>query len=165
MKRIALLIIYICALLCQSCHDRKEDLPKPTQEAERTVIVYVAAENSLASFATSDSTEMASVARSIPEGCNLVLYMDRNTLPTITWMSAKEGVRLWHRYRNDQDSADSLAMLRTLGKIVKEFPAKRYGLVLWSHASGWIPRRKTFGIDAECWSNCRTWTSFSSMPA
>ncbi len=147
MKRIALLIIYICAPLCQSCHDRKEDLPKPAQEAERTVIVYAAAENSLASFATGDSIEMASAVGSIPEGCNLVLYMDRNTLPTITWMSKKDGVRLWHRYHNDQDSTDSLAMLRTLGKIVKEFPAKRYGLVLWSHASGWIPRRKTFGID------------------
>ena len=147
MKRIALLIIYICTLLCQSCHDRKEDMPKPMPEAERTIIVYAAAENSLASFATSDSAEMASAAGSIPEGCNLVLYMDRNTLPTITWMSKKDGVRLWHRYRNDQDSADSLVMLRTLSKIVKEFPAKRYGLVLGSHASGWIPRRKTFGID------------------
>ena len=84
MKRIALLIIYICTLLCQSCHDRKEDMPKPMPEAERTIIVYAAAENSLASFATSDSAEMASAAGSIPEGCNLVLYMDRNTLPTIT---------------------------------------------------------------------------------
>lgn len=147
MKRIALLIIYICTLLCQSCHDRKEDLPKPAQEAERTVIVYVAGENNLWNNVASDSAEMARAVGSIPDNCNLVLYMDRNTLPTITWMSAKEGVRLWHRYRNDQDSADSLAMLRTLGKIVKEFPAKRYGLVLGSHASGWIPRRKTFGID------------------
>ena len=147
MKRIALHIIYICALLCQSCHDRKEDLPKPAQEAERTVIVYVAGENNLWNNVASDSAEMARAVGSIPDNCNLVLYMDRNTLPTITWMSAKEGVRLWHRYRNDQDSADSLTMLRTLGKIVKEFPAKRYGLVLGSHASGWIPRRKTFGID------------------
>lgn len=147
MKRIALLIIYICALLCQSCHDRKEDLPKPAQEAERTVIVYVAGENNLWDNVASDSAEMARAVGSIPDNYNLVLYMDRNTLPTITWMSKKDGVRLWHRYRNDQDSADSLAMLRTLGKIVKEFPAKRYGLVLGSHASGWIPRRKTFGID------------------
>lgn len=147
MKRIALLIIYICALLCQSCHDHKEDLPKPAQEAERTVIVYVAGENSLWNNVASDSAEMARAVGSIPDNCNLVLYMDRNTLPTITWMSAKEGVRLWHRYRNDQDSADSLTMLRTLGKIVKEFPAKHYGLVLESHATGWTPRRKTFGID------------------
>ena len=147
MKRIALLIIYICALLCQSCHDHKEDMPKPAQEAERTVIVYVAGENNLWNNVASDSAEMARAVGSIPDNYNLVLYMDRNTLPTITWMSAKKGVRLWHRYRNDQDSADSLAMLRTLGKIVKEFPAKRYGLVLGSHASGWIPRRKTFGID------------------
>lgn len=147
MKRIALLIIYICALLCQSCHDRKEDLPKPAQEAERTVIVYVAGENNLWNNVASDSAEMARAVGSIPDNCNLVLYMDRNTLPTITWMSAKEGVRLWHRYRNDQDSADSLTMLRTLGKIVKEFPAKHYGLVLESHATGWTPRHKTFGID------------------
>ena len=35
----------------------------------------------------------------------------------------------------------------TLTELTKAFPSKHYGLVLWSHASGWIPKRKAFGID------------------
>lgn len=147
MKRLTLLIIYIATLSCLSCRHESNGLPEPSQEAERTVIVYIAAENSLAGYATSDSLEMARAAHSIPAGCNLVLYIDRDQLPTITWMSREHGVRLWRRYTRDQDSTDSLTMQRTLEELARAFPARHYGLVLWSHASGWIPRRKTFGID------------------
>ncbi len=133
--------------MCQSCKHESSDLPKPQQEAERTVIVYMAAENSLAGYAASDSLEMARATKDIPQDCNLVLYTDRDALPTITWMTQKHGVRLWRRCTRDSDSADSLTMQRTLAELVRAFPARHYGLVLWSHASGWIPRRKTFGID------------------
>ncbi len=147
MKGLHALIIYIFALSCLSCRHGGNDLPEPVQEAERTVIVYMAAENSLASYAISDSLEMARATSAIPTGCNLVLYMDREGLPTITWMTREHGVRLWRKYTRDVDSTDSLTMQHTLEDVARAFPARHYGLVLWSHASGWIPRRKTFGID------------------
>ena len=150
MKGLQTLIIYTLALTCLSCRHEGNDLPEPVAEAERTVIVYVAAANSLSSYAVTDSLEMARAAGTIPADCNLVLYMDRDELPTITWMTRKHGVRLWRKYPHNQDSADPLTMQRTLEEMVRAFPARHYGLVLWSHASGWIPRRKTFGIDNNC---------------
>ncbi len=160
MKRIFRhIIIYIGAVLAVSCHkdDPVKDEPEVT-EAERTVIVYAVAENSLAdktyasgrtlNYAQEDSAEMASVVKQIPKDYNLILYIDDNKTPTITHMNAEKGVQVWKQYRQDQDSADSTVMLRTLRDITKAFPAKHYGLVMWSHGSGWIPqKRKTIGLD------------------
>lgn len=140
--------LFLCLSItfCMSC-SHKSELPKPGQESERTVIVYAVAENSLAHNAVEDSIEMTKAVKDIPSNCNLVLYIDRNKLPTISVMNSKNGVKLWRRYTRELNSADSLTMLRTLTEVVKGFPSKHYGLVLWSHASGWIPKRKTFGID------------------
>lgn len=140
--------LFLCLSItfCMSC-SHKSELPKPELESERTVIVYVVAENSLAHNAVEDSMEMVKAVKDIPGNCNLILYIDRNKLPTISVMNSKNGVKLWRRYTRELNSADSLTMLRTLTEVVKGFPSKHYGLVLWSHASGWIPKRKTFGID------------------
>lgn len=140
--------LFLCLSItfCMSC-SHKSELPKPELESERTVIVYVVAENSLAYNAVEDSMEMVKAVKDIPGNCNLILYIDRNKLPTISVMNSKNGVKLWRRYTRELNSADSLTMLRTLTEVVKGFPSKHYGLVLWSHASGWIPKRKTFGID------------------
>ena len=147
MKRLTPHIIYIMLLATLLCGCRKSDLPEPEAEAERTVIVYMVAENSLARYAAYDSLEMARAVGQIPDDCNLILYNDGASLPTITRMNSRQGISLWRRYTSDQDSADSLTMLRTLSEVTRAFPSRHYALVLWSHASGWIPKRKTFGID------------------
>ncbi|MGN0233018.1 MAG: clostripain-related cysteine peptidase [Bacteroidaceae bacterium] len=149
MKKNLGFILYLSTLFCLSCQHNSE-LPKPQQTYERTVIVYAVAENSLSYSAVEDSLEMVKGAKDIPNDCNLVLYIDRNKLPTITIMNPKDGVKLWRKYTRELNSTDSLTMLHTLTEVTREFPSKHYGLVLWSHASGWIPKRKTFGIDNNC---------------
>ena len=144
MKGNLLHILFWSIILCLSC---EHESPQPRQESERTVIVYAVAENSLSYGAVMDSMEMAKAVKDIPSNCNLIVYIDRNQRPTVTVMNSKDGVKLWKRYTRDLDSADSLTMLHTLTELTKAFPSKHYGLVLWSHASGWIPKRKTFGID------------------
>ena len=144
MKGNLLHILFWSIILCLSC---EHESPQPRQESERTVIVYAVAENSLSYSAVMDSMEMAKAVKDIPSNCNLIVYIDRNQWPTVTVMNSKDGIKLWKRYTRDLDSADSLTMLHTLTELTKAFPSKHYGLVLWSHASGWIPKRKTFGID------------------
>ncbi|MDY3821054.1 MAG: clostripain-related cysteine peptidase, partial [Bacteroidaceae bacterium] len=144
MKGNLLHILFWSIILCLSC---EHESPQPRQESERTVIVYAVAENSLSYSAVMDSMEMAKAVKDIPSNCNLIVYIDRNQWPTVTVMNSKDGVKLWKRYTRDLDSADSLTMLHTLTELTKAFPSKHYGLVLWSHASGWIPKRKAFGID------------------
>lgn len=145
-RRLLYIIIYIAGFISLSaCH--RHDLPEPQEKARRTVIVYMMAENTLSRFAYYDSTEMAKATLDIPADCNLLLYKDDASLPTITRMNSETGNKLWKKYKYDQDSADSTVMLRTLTELVHKFPSEHYALVLWSHASGWIPKRKTIGVD------------------
>jgi hypothetical protein len=54
----------------------------------------------------------------------------------------------------EQNSCSVEVMAAVLDDIKKMYPAKSYGLILWSHASGWLPSTKppstkSFGIDGD----------------
>lgn len=141
------------------CHD--DDSPDhPRKELERTIIFYMAAENSLASFVSSDSSEIASRVQALPDGCRVVLYMDDTKSSRICVGTNEMPLQTIKIYDRDVCSTDSADMEYVLTDIFKRYPAKSYGLVMWSHASGWVftngrqatsaPRRaprRTFGID------------------
>lgn len=163
MKKILInAFLLIMTMLTTSCrhHDEPSDIGED-HIVERTVIVYMAAENSLSPYARSDSSEIARGLSAVTDDYNLILYKDDVHLPVIYWMTARKGIREWKQYKMDQDSADSTIMLNTLRSIIKAFPAHHYGLVLWSHANGWVPKldrtqdtassgrstRRTWGID------------------
>lgn len=152
MKRI-LCILSLIALVFSSCKHH-EDLPDPDNgKARRTVIVYIMAENSLNEYVENDSIEIAEGARDIPDSVNFIVYKDDVKLPIIYTVSKKEGFRAWKKFTFDHDSADSITMRNTFGLIARNFPAKHYGLVLWSHGSGWVSRtekirkKRTIGVD------------------
>ena len=138
-------------LLLAGCHDHtsppSNPVPQPRAEAERTVIIYMAADNSLSGSVTLDTTEMVRGKSQIPEDMNVLVYIDDRKLPAIYELSAKNGLQLWKQFKEEQCSTDSLTMLNVLRDIVYMFPARHYGLSMWSHATGWAPRRNTFGKD------------------
>lgn len=152
MKRFFLyiIILYNVLLLAGCCDDivPPEDTPQPRAEAERTVIVYMAGDNSLSSQVKQDTTEMAMGKDLIPENVNVIIYIDdaANT-PAIYELSKEKGMQLWKKSDEELCSTDSLTMLKTLQDIEHYFPAQHYGITFWSHATGWAPRRKTFGQD------------------
>src|SRR5690606_42061570 len=51
------------------------------------------------------------------------------------------------------NSADPMVMKRVITDAMERFPSQSYGLILWSHATGWIPppagkiKLKSFGDD------------------
>ena len=69
-----LIAISLLFTLC-SCHHN--DDPEPDTLASRTVLVYMAAENNLASFAEEDLEEMKAGSKSLRKDQNLVIYGDR----------------------------------------------------------------------------------------
>ena len=150
MNRIFILFSLLL-LLFSGCH-KEETESQPLTKVRRTVIVYMAAENSLNTYVMGDSIEMVDARKQIPEDVNFIIYKDGIAYPAIHTLSAKDGIRLWKKFDSDQDSTDSLTMRNTLREIIRMFPADSYGLVLWSHGNGWVPRkgpskRSTFGID------------------
>ena len=150
MKRFALYIIILYnVLLLSGCRDTLV-LPEeqPRAEAERTVIVYMAADNSLTSNVREDTMEMVRGKNFIPENVNVIVYIDdKPNKPAIYELSAKNGMQPWRRYGEELCSTNQDVMLDVLRQIEHYFPARHYGITFWSHATGWAPRRYTFGKD------------------
>ena len=100
-----------------------------------------------------DTIEMAKSKALIPEDVNFIIFVDdKQHKPAIYELSRESGVRLWKQYEEELCTTDSEVMLDILRTIEHYFPARHYGITLWSHASGWAPerkssRQKTFGKD------------------
>ncbi|MBQ8453864.1 MAG: hypothetical protein IJ537_00765 [Bacteroidaceae bacterium] len=150
MKRcLPYIIILYNVFLLTGCRDTLE-IPEeePRAEAERTVIVYMAADNSLSSQVREDTAEMVRGKNLIPENVNVIVYIDDRThRPAIYELTRKNGMQLWHQYDEELCSTDRDVMLEALSRIEHYFPARHYGITFWSHATGWNPRRNTFGKD------------------
>mgnify|MGYP002519329308 CR=1 FL=1 len=159
MKHFALYIIILYSIFSlTACRDRlvppEEDpassgeVLQPKAEAERTVIIYMAADNNLTEIVRGDTAEMIKGKGLIPENVNFVIYLDDNThKPALYELSAKNGMKKLKESDEEHCSTDGETMLKVLREIQHYFPARHYGITFWSHASGWVPRRNTFGVD------------------
>ena len=118
----------------------KDDPEDPI--AERTVLIYMAAQNNLNSYAHYDLNEIQKGIKNIGNN-HLVVYHDR----------AMQDPVLLH-YRNGElcdsvpmDPAAVVCDPATLKAVAKrvftDYPANDYGLVLWGHASGWLFKNDT----------------------
>ena len=150
MKRFGLYIIILYNMcLLTGCRDSvvpPERLPRA--EAERTVIVYLLGDNTLYTQVRQDTIEMVKGKNLIPEDVNFIIYLDDKAhTPAIYELSAKKGLQLWKQCNEELCSTDAETMLKTLQGIEHYFPARHYGITFWSHATGWTPRRNTFGKD------------------
>lgn len=142
--------IAFLSVLVVACHD---DIKLPPATLKHVVVVYIMAENSLSNYATDDLNEIRQAAVLIPDSCALVVYIDQarsDQRPSII-MFDHTGEHLVYEYRNDPISTDSTFMQQTLAFISACYPAYNYGLVMWSHGSGWLPQKKaphrTIGVD------------------
>lgn len=126
-----------------ACGD-DEPMPNPTEKNDCTVLVYLAADNSLASFAVDDYTEMlAGMGQVSRKGVRLLVYMDAGDAPKLVELKNENGVvkeLIVKRY----DERNSVGVSETkqvfddvFGSSV--YQADRYGLVYWSHGDGWAP--------------------------
>ena len=161
------LLIIITPLFFLSCNrnDNKECKDPFVESKNRTVLIYMAASNSLDiyNFTSADLEEMEEGIESVSdlEGCNILVYLQRGSssarqTPKLLrlikdpktnkaeWVTIKE-------YEH-QISTDPEVMGTVFRDMRKYYPANSYGLVLWSHADGWLegePKMQTrwFGED------------------
>lgn len=154
------IIFLIAGLLSGACCDEENEPRLPGMAGDtlaRTLIIYMAAENSLHSDMQTDSLEIAWGLDSIPEDSRVVLFMDDMKSSRLCAGSRKEPLQVFKTFDSDICSTDSLTMASVFREILRNYPARSYGLVLCSHASGWLfddseavrqaPSRRSFGID------------------
>lgn len=141
-------IILLSALLAfVACSKEENGDILPVVYAERTVIVYMAADNDLSADALNDIEEMKEGFRD--NGIHLIVFVDlARKAPYILEITPDSGKMI--RTYPEINSADAVQMREVLDDITSLYPAHSYGLVLWSHGTSWLPSGlslKSFGRD------------------
>jgi hypothetical protein len=141
MKTIFLRIFIIAILSIElvSCGNSSD--PNELSQASRTVLVYMVANNNLGSDGrdTSDINEMLEAAASggLHNGRLIVYHVPYNQSPILKEITAN-GVKILKTYDTTQSSVSAARMKQVIADTKALAPANDYGIVLWSHATGWL---------------------------
>lgn len=109
----------------------------------RTVLVYIAGDNNLASFAKDDVEEMKKgMASVVSSSMHLLVYADYGEarLMEISNRDGKVEAQVVREY-GDRNSTGVSETLEVFEDVFAnpDYQAASYGLVYWSHCDGWIP--------------------------
>lgn len=132
-------VIFIFAF--NSC----EKNPSGKPAFNRVVVLYMAANNNLSSFADHnlDAIQKGFIPRENSKDILVVYQHIQGKTPKLVRLfknsvgEIKEDVVAAYE---DQNSANGDVLKAVLNKTAKIFPASEYGLILWSHATGWLPQ-------------------------
>lgn len=155
MKYIFKILFYAACLvaaaaLMQSCRGNGtggEEPPVPGEEEKvsRTVLVYMVATNNLGQGAAgslncdvSDLKEMALAADKLNGGHLLVYHASNQSAPELKELSADGTWKTVCTYPEGNESLTVQRMKKVIADTKSAAPANDYGIVFWSHASGWI---------------------------
>lgn len=137
--RCLLVVTCVSAVSCSKDSEKEDETT-----GARSVLVYMAAENSLNSFASSDINEMLQAKSKLKEGENLVLYVDDTDYPRIYVINKNTSAESFTRlqavknFSEEMDSASPEIFSEVLEYFFSHYKAESYGLVMWSHGSGWV---------------------------
>ena len=123
-------------------------LPEPSRreiEKDWTVMVYMVADNSLDAFSVNDINEME---RGINKhNSDVIVYLDRVVganpeIPVVLEISNDKSddvvSPIIKRY-DELDSCDWHNLRDFIDFAKAAYPSRHYGLVFWSHGTGWLP--------------------------
>jgi hypothetical protein len=113
----------------------KEEAVMP-DKAKWTVLTYIAAHNNLDQFGKKSLMEILKVG-STPEVVQGALYDGK--VGAGRYVMGDPGGVEWQKQLGGFDSGDPDELIATAKWLFEQYPAERYGLVLWSHGSGWEP--------------------------
>ncbi len=142
-SRLFLLLWMCCSVLLTAC-ENEDPIPEPPVAGSRTVLAYLASNNSLSDFALADLEEMRlGMEKVSANNVHLLVYIDSNSSPRLIELK-NEGGKLIETTVKTYDSRNSVGVAETLevfDDVFKnsDYRAESYGLIYWSHGDGWIP--------------------------
>lgn len=129
---------------CSSSDDNMLSEPdsdeNPIVDSQRTILVYMVANNNLNNFATLDLNEMRKAMQSIknPTGRLLVYYAPSTHDPQLLEVLPNGNTTILKQYDSSLASVSIDRMQQAIADTKSIAPAPAYGLILWSHGSGWM---------------------------
>ena len=133
----------MACLLLAACHKDKKEEPK--QPDTQSVLVYIAGDNNLWDFISSDMSQMKTGSKQLAEDCNLLLFVDeKGELPYFAKVEKGDTIRI-ETLPEEVKSSDAETLKMAMKWMTDNYEARNYGLILWGHADGWIIWEKTQG--------------------
>lgn len=133
-------IILAIMVLLAACNKTETVYP----EGDRTVLFYLAGDNNL-------SGDGYNNLRSLREGMKgvagrVVIYFDpAGSAPCLMTIKGSDSPVLdTVAFYEEEDSADPAVLQRVIGEMKLRYPSDSYGLILWSHGTGWFPEGYSF---------------------
>lgn len=114
------------------------------KDIERTVLVYMAADNNLSSFGNTNIQLMLQGMKNV-EG-RLIIYLEpSNDVPRLMVIEGNSAPKLDTLVTySEENSASPEVLRRTIQDVRNLYPSNSYGLILWSHGMGWLPEKYNF---------------------
>lgn len=141
--RLTHIFILMLSLVTTSCY--KEEVVGHSENTNRTILFYMAADNDLADEVQEKIQAITAAYAPGPGENHLLIYLDAGTNGTPRLMEVKQGVNgsgntleVVEEYP-DENSASERVFRRVLSTMTLQFPAVDYGLIMFSHSSGWLP--------------------------
>ena len=146
-----------------ACHSYDDHDPMQIDRPviDRTVIIYMAAENDLSVHGWNNLNDIREGSKKLSANQCLLVYVDRSHETELPWLGRFQGGQLTDSVsisdmgisQHDEYASDSRVFEDVLRYAVNHFHASQdYGLVLWGHSTGWlledsIPRTRGYGFD------------------
>lgn len=164
-KYLTIIMTIVTMLVFSSC-DKEKNETKPYQQS-RTVLIYAVASNNLSSYLERDMAEMivaAPYVKGLGDNVRVLLYSvaSKNASEaTIAELSKNHDgsydFKTLKSYDRETFSTDPKRMSEVFADLRQMAPADKFGLIFWSHGTGWLPdfnshqlpgMQKSFGWDS-----------------
>lgn len=136
--KLYLLLWSLLIVLVGACNDNDD----PPTTIDRTVLMYIAADNNLSSFAAADLEEAVKGAQSVDLSRNnlLVYYDNKVSAKLIHFKKDKKGnvIQDVVQEYGSRNSVGLTEMKEVFSYAFGNYVADSYGIVFWSHGDGWV---------------------------
>ncbi|WP_321331022.1 clostripain-related cysteine peptidase [uncultured Bacteroides sp.] len=128
-------IVSCCLFLFTACSTDDDD--SPVVPVSYTVLVYMAADNSMDSEVDYTLQELKEGMKR--SGGTTVVYLDRAEESPRLFRITTEGEEIALKDYAEENSASAATLARVINDTKELAPSDKFGLVYWSHSMGWVP--------------------------
>ncbi|MCD7901358.1 MAG: clostripain-related cysteine peptidase [Bacteroides sp.] len=141
MRKCFVFMMIFLTMVLMGCSN--DDTSEETSIADRTILVYIAGDNTLSGFVDDDINEMREGMKSVDATKNkLLVYYDKGSEVKLIRLKKDNGGSIRKevvREYNARNSVGITEMKEIITYVFSSYPAANYGIIFWSHGEGWLP--------------------------
>ncbi len=131
----------IATIIAASCSIEDSYTPEVTERVyERVLFVYIAGDNSLDSEVEAKLEAIESGAQQMGDDQIVVAFVDSYGDESALYQITNSESVLIKEYGIDLNAADGQTFEAIVEQVVELYKAQKYGMLVFSHASGWLPQ-------------------------